>query len=45
MAALEKEGVLETKTVEAFRKNFEWLRAFLKEAAAQEMALIIMTFY
>ncbi|HEY6765946.1 MAG TPA: HU family DNA-binding protein [Candidatus Sulfotelmatobacter sp.] len=45
LAALEKEGVLETKTVEAFRKNFEWLRSFLKEAAAQDMALIIMTFY
>jgi hypothetical protein len=45
VAALEREGLLETEALEVFRKNFEWLRAFLRDAAAQDMALIIMTFY
>jgi hypothetical protein len=45
VADLERDGVFRTEAIEAFRKNFEWLRAFLKEPAAQDMALIIMTFY
>ena len=45
VSALERDGVLEPEAVKSFRNNFEWLRVFLREAADQDMALIIMTFY